>query len=131
VLKNCDVCGKVFAHPTRTLCEECYKEAQARFQAVKDYLQRNPGATVAEVAEATETDVDVIYQYIREGRLSIVPRDAGLQCELCGASIQIGRICSRCLGKLEQAAGKGPVQESRKEADDSKVRYLDQIKRRR
>jgi len=125
LLKNCDVCGKVFAHPARSLCEECYRKAQARFQAVKEYLQKNPGATVAEVSEATETDVDVIYEYIREGRLSVIPRDAALKCEICGAVIQKGRICHKCLGELEEIAHRS------KDDDDSRVRYLDQIKRRR
>lgn len=132
LLKNCEVCNKVFAHPTRTLCDECYREAQARFQAVKDFLQKNPGASVAEVAEATETEIEVIYEYIREGRLSVIPKDAGLACELCGAPIPMGRVCQRCLGRLEQMTRGGEKQEpGGSSPTDSKVRYLDQIRRQR
>ena len=42
MLKNCEVCGRVFAHPTRVLCEDCYNEVQAKYRAVKEYLQKNP-----------------------------------------------------------------------------------------
>lgn len=128
LLKNCEVCGRVFAHPTRVLCEDCYNEVQAKYRAVKEYLQKNPGATVAEVAQAAETDVEVIYQFIREGRLSVVPKDAGLTCEICGRPITVGRICHNCRSELEGKAYKPPAE---KDSDGSRVRYLDQIRRQR
>jgi len=131
LLKNCEECGKVFAHPTRVLCEDCYKKVQASYQAVKEYLQQHPGATVAEVAQATESDVDLVYQFIREGRLSVVPKDAGLTCEICGTPIQVGRICRKCRGELDPSSVRGPQPESRKQPDEARVRYLDQIRRRR
>jgi predicted amidophosphoribosyltransferase len=131
LLKNCQVCNKVFAHPTRTMCDECYKEVQASFEAVKDYLLKNPGATVAEVAQETEIDVEVIYEFIREGRLSVIPRDAQLSCEICGDPITVGRVCRKCRSELDPSSAAPFQPSSRASSGDSRVRYLDQIKRQR
>ncbi|HOQ72830.1 MAG: hypothetical protein PHG88_08615 [Limnochordia bacterium] len=131
MLKNCELCGKLFAHPARTLCEDCYGKVQESYEAVKEYLQKHPGASVAEVAQATETEVDTIYQFIREGRLSIIPKDVSLTCEICGAPITTGRICRKCRAELAQTAPKETQPGTKRPVDDSRVRYLDQIKRRR
>lgn len=128
MIKNCEECNRIFAHPSRNLCDECYKEALRAFDAVKKYLQENPGATVAEVAQATETEVDIIYEYIRQGRLTVVPKDAQLHCEICGTSISTGRVCSRCRVSLQ--TGKEEP-EPRKLNNSSRVHILDQLKDRR
>lgn len=132
MLKNCDNCNRVFAHPTRSLCDECYKEAQEAFGKVKTYLQENPGSTVAEVAQATEVDVDTIYEYIRQGRLTVVPKDAALRCDICGTTIEVGRVCDRCRAGLQKGLRKEPTPRERPQsADGSRVHYLDGLKERR
>ncbi len=132
MLKNCKECNRVFAHPTRQLCEDCYLQAQQAFEAVKDFLESNPGATVAEVAEATKVDVETIYEYIKQGRLSVVPKDAGLTCQICGAQIDKGRVCSKCRAELREDPGAQSESREKERTSGSRMHYLgDEIKRRR
>lgn len=132
MLKNCADCGRIFAHPARNLCDECYKKVQETFHKVKEFLQKNPGATVVEVANATEVDVETIYEFIREGRLKVVPRDVSLSCEVCGDPITTGRFCARCRSSLVKGLqGEELPRPTPKLDTDSRVRYLDQLKQRR
>ncbi len=100
MLRNCEECNRVFSHPTRSLCNECYEEAQKSFKTVKDYLRENPGASVAQVSKETEVPIELIQEYIQEGRLDVIPRDAILKCAICGSAINVGRICAKCRGDL-------------------------------
>lgn len=129
MLRNCDECNKVFAHPTRRLCESCYKEAQKAFVTVKEYIIENPGASVATVAQETEVDVEIIYEYIRQGRLNVIPRDVELHCDICGDRINSGRICVKCRSDFKKKPEE-PVLEQEEKSRSSRVHYLDQIKKR-
>lgn len=133
MLRNCDECNRVFAHPSRRLCEECYQKQQQQFNAVRDYLQENPGASVAEVAKETEVDLDTIYEFIREGRLHIVPHDVEFHCEICGDVISTGRVCAKCRSDFRKSAYTPPEQREERTSGSSstRVHYLDQIKDRR
>ncbi len=131
VLRNCEECNRVFAHPSRRLCEDCYQKEQEQFTAVKEYLQENPGASVAEVAKATEVDLDTIYEFIREGRLHIIPSDVEFQCEICGDTISTGRVCSKCRAEFRKSSYVAPEPENKSQSRSSRVHYLDQIKDRR
>ncbi|HKM43384.1 MAG TPA: hypothetical protein VJZ70_05285 [Limnochordia bacterium] len=133
MLKNCEECHRVFSHPSRNLCQECYAIAQKSFDAVRGYLRENPGATVAQVAKETEVSVDLIYEYISEGRLDVVPRDARLHCSICGTEIKIGKVCSKCRDDLRSTITSEPARPLKpkghvREAD--RVHILDQIKKR-
>lgn len=133
MLKNCEVCHRLFSHSTRTLCQECYDKAQKSFQAVKDYLREHPGATVAEVAKETGVDVDLIYEYISEGRLDVVPRDAVLHCSICGTQIKIGRVCTKCREELRSTITREPERATpspRKTKEADRVHILENIKQR-
>lgn len=133
MLKNCEACNRVFAHPTRVLCQECHEKAQRAFEVVKDYLQKNPGATVVEVAQATEVDLELIYEYIRQGRLSVVPKDAQLRCAICGNPIDLGKVCRKCREGLK----KGSQEEletrpaDKPQSRSTRIHYLDQIRDRK
>ncbi|HHY15927.1 MAG TPA: hypothetical protein GX521_07620 [Firmicutes bacterium] len=132
MLKNCKECNRVFAHPTRQLCEDCYLRAQQAFEAVKKFLEENPRATVAEVAEATEVDVETIYEYIKQGRLSVVPKDAGLNCQICGTQIEKGRVCAKCRSELREDPLAAAASEAEMRTSGSRMHYLGaEIKRRR
>lgn len=133
MLKNCQECNRVFAHPSRRLCDVCYEKLQQEFNAVRDYLQENPGASVAEVSKETEVDLDTIYEFIREGRLHVVPHDVEFHCEICGDPISTGRVCTKCRTEFRKGSytppePKGDTQSGK---STSRVHYLDQIKDRR
>ncbi|MCK9526903.1 MAG: MerR family transcriptional regulator [Limnochordia bacterium] len=131
MLKNCEECNRVFSHPTRGLCQECYGKAQESFDTVKRYLQDNPGATVAQVAKDTEVHLDLIYEYIRDGRLDVVPKDARLQCSICGATINVGRVCMKCRADLRSTMTTEQAKPPKRAGDSrgaDRVHTLDHIK---
>ena len=102
------------------------------FGRVKDYLRKNPNASTAETAEATEVDLDTITGYIRSGRLNIVPRDVQLHCEVCGKSISKGRLCNTCGKELAAPSGESTkVQKSEVKAEpQAKMHILEELRRR-
>lgn len=78
--ENCTVCGRVYAFLARGVCADCLNDRERRFHDVRDWLRANPTATIEAAAEATETDVELILQWIREGRIRRAPQpgDVGL-----------------------------------------------------
>ncbi len=128
MLRNCEECNRLFSHPARSLCQDCYDQAKKSFDAVKKYLRDNPGATVAQVARDTEVDLELIYDYIREGRLDVIPKDARLQCSICGAPISVGRVCAKCRNDLRSTMTSEPTRSQGKPKVDSRVHTLENIK---
>ena len=120
-----------FPIPLNDCCMSCFQKRQDAFNKVKEYLHENPSASVAEVSTATEVDLETIYEFIREGRLAIIPRDIQLECDICGAPITVGRVCAKCRTDLKGGKDRRLKTEEKKERATSRVHYLDQIKDRR
>lgn len=100
---NCTRCGKIFRpFGGRKMCPECLKADQEEFAAVREYLKENPGADIAAVSEATGVPVKRIQEYLREGRLVLATSVEWLKCERCGASLQSGRLCAKCLEEMNR-----------------------------
>lgn len=101
-LRNCPRCGKLFAYIGRSICNRCIEQEEEEFKLVKEYIYNNPGATVFEVADATEVSVDKIMRFLREERLEISSDNVNLilECESCGTSIRTGRYCQQCRDDL-------------------------------
>lgn len=60
-------------------------------------------ATVPQVTEATGVEADLIYNWVREGRLltKMFP-NLGYPCKSCGKIIHEGVLCEDCRTKLER-----------------------------
>jgi hypothetical protein len=102
--RNCTRCAKAFvATAAQRVCPSCAKAEEEQFRAVKEYLNRNPGSPLAQVAEATHVRPDVILAFLRQGRLdaSHAPADARLVCAMCGAPILSGSVCANCHKRAE------------------------------
>lgn len=128
MLRNCEECNRLFSHPTRVLCQDCYEQAKRSFELVKKYLQDNPGATVAQVARDTEVDLELIYEYIQEGRLDVIPKDVSLQCSICGASISVGKVCAKCRNELRSTISSESSRYQGKSKNGTRVHILDSLK---
>mgnify|MGYP001295781955 CR=1 FL=1 len=104
-IANCTRCGKIF-RPVggRKMCPQCLEADQKDFAAVRDYLKENPGAHIAAVSEATGVPVKRIQEYLREGRLVLAASADWLRCERCGAPLQTGRLCAKCLAEIAKEA---------------------------
>ena len=99
-LKNCPICGRVYAYQGRNMCNKCLEKEDDDYAIVRRYVRDNPGASVAEVAEATEIDEEKILQFLRDGRLVTKGMRYTTMCERCGKTISSGKFCDSCLKQL-------------------------------
>ncbi|MFT8391448.1 MAG: TIGR03826 family flagellar region protein [Sporolactobacillus sp.] len=103
-LANCTGCGKVFVRVASPFCPDCLKEQDRLFDLVYKYItaKAHRMAGVQEVHEETGVSLELIYQWIREGRLktSLFP-NLGYPCKSCGRLIQSGVVCADCRTTIE------------------------------
>jgi len=76
-VEACRECGRLFGFLPRGMCVDCQDLREQRFQAVKDYLADNRGATILQTATDTGVEEGLIVGWIREGRLQYAGPDAG------------------------------------------------------
>jgi len=104
-IRNCRRCGRVFNYiGGAPICPACREQDEADFKRVKEYLYKNPGATLSEVSTILEVSVEKIRAYLKEGRLEIIGGEGNmiLECENCGKAIKTGRFCEECAKELEK-----------------------------
>lgn len=122
-LANCTNCGRLFVKVASRLCPECLKEQDRQFDVVYHYItrQENRTATVPQVHEATGVETDLIYQWVREGRLvpAMFP-NIGYPCRSCGSIIKEGVLCHNCRSRLEKEIGQENIRQ--KKQDEMKIR---------
>jgi flagellar operon protein (TIGR03826 family) len=98
-LANCKGCGRLFVRTSSPYCPECLKEQDRKFDQVYAYIrqQSNRTATVPQVHQATGVATELIYQWVREGRLvtTLFP-NLGYPCKSCGKLISEGTLCEDC-----------------------------------
>jgi len=101
-VKNCRRCKRIFMYAVGPqLCEECKKLEEEEFERVRKFVREYPGATMQEVSEATEVSMQMIYKFVKDGRLEVSEGSPiALQCENCGVRITSGRFCVNCSKKL-------------------------------
>lgn len=97
-VRNCRKCGRVFNYIIgQTLCLSCRDALESKYKEVKEYVQKNRGCGINEVAEECDVEPSQIRQWIREERLEFTEDSMiGLACEICGSSIRTGRYCEKC-----------------------------------
>jgi flagellar operon protein (TIGR03826 family) len=99
-LMNCPKCGRLFVKSQfRDVCEQCYREEEALFEKVYQFLRKreNRTATMAQVVKEAGVSERLITKWIKAGRLKLVQfPNLGYPCEKCGKMIREGRICKEC-----------------------------------
>ena len=126
VCKSCKHMFQYIAGPI--LCPKCRQIEEQAFEAVRDYLRENVGASLADVSEATGIATKTILRFLREGRLEVTKDSPiALVCETCGKRILTGLRCSECeakmLNSLQQM--KGYLVEKNEDEARAKMRFLD------
>ncbi len=101
-LIKCKLCKKPFQSMGLQFCPECMKEIDEKYKPVRDYLYEHPNASIEEVSEGTEVSERIILYYLKDGRLSMAKASGLLRCEQCGAAINSGRFCEKCMAKLDE-----------------------------
>lgn len=136
-IRNCMTCKKLFNYVAgMPVCPACRAALEEKFKEVKQYIRKNPNATIVEVAENNDVDIKQIRQWVREERLIFSQDSAiGIECEACGKSIRTGRFCDDCkkgfVNNLNSAYG---TQKEAKEENpfirekETKMRFLNRDK---
>lgn len=129
-VRNCKKCGKLFNYSGEALCPLCVKEMEDKFFEVREYIYKNPSASMAIVAEEIDVPIQQIKKWVRQERLCF-SKDAGISidCESCGKPILTGRYCKECKGKMTNTftsmyKEKETEQKTDKASSKGKMRFL-------
>lgn len=97
--KRCGSCGgvMVFKGVGEYECEDCGELAYDDYGKVRNYIEKRPGATTADVETGTGVSQRSIRRMLREGRFMLSEDSkAMLYCDMCGKAIRYGRLCEEC-----------------------------------
>jgi len=118
------------------ICEACKKKEEEEYEKVRKFLREFPGATIQEVSAATDVSPQLIYKFLRDGRIEVAQDSPiALLCENCGVRITSGRFCVNCSRKLANemiATGKTlrDALDKKKNTEEARgLRYLDEYRR--
>ena len=113
-IRNCSRCNQVFLYQGRGICPACQAEEEREFDKLRDFLEKQPEASLEEVSQATGVPVNRILAFLRDGRLiSKDPALGGLRCQVCGAPVTSGRFCPSCADKLRTSIERGIQQDEK------------------
>ena len=101
-IKNCPMCGKLFADTGHRVCMDCYEKILEKEAEVVNYVRDNPGSKIPEIVEATGATEGMIKKMIREGRFEQIGVKMSYPCEQCGNPIITGKICQSCQEELHK-----------------------------
>jgi flagellar operon protein (TIGR03826 family) len=104
-LLNCPTCNAIFVkNKFRDVCEKCFREEEKAYETVYQFLRKreNRAATMSQVVEATGVEEDLLYKFIRKGRLKLTQfPNLGYPCDRCGKLIREGRVCETCANDIK------------------------------
>ena len=125
-IKNCPLCHQLYIETGQGMCRDCYAKQEEKARIVISYVKDHPKATVEEVADATEIDLAIIQQLIKEGRLLEVGFQYAYPCSKCGKPILRGKLCAECKTSLTKALNKAKAAiEANEMRDKERRRHLE------
>ena len=104
-IRNCPSCDAFFNYTgVRDVCHNCGQKEEELYQIVYRFLRKreNRAATVERIEEATGIDRELLYKWVRKGRLhpTIFP-NLGYPCDNCGRITNNGKLCEGCKNALK------------------------------
>lgn len=134
-LKNCVVCGKVFASVWGSnTCDRCRAKIAEKEKAVIEYVMEHPNETIPIVAEECDVSVQFVRKMIESGRLTIKGEDMSYPCRGCGKPIVAGQYCADCMARIQSQIEKAKEmikQHWQQESDNSKGSDKDRMRYKR
>lgn len=105
-VKTCPTCGELFNYTgMREVCLKCAQGEEEMYQIVYRFLRKreNRAATVDRIVEATGVEKDLLFRWVRKGRLqqAMFP-NLGYPCDNCGHLTTTGKLCQKCQDELKQ-----------------------------
>jgi len=117
---QCTFCKKPFINAGGKTCPACIEQIDKDFIIVRDYIYEHKHSNIDEIAKETEVKKQIIMYLLKEGRLIIDSPDGEgggiLTCEMCKKSINTGRLCKECMGKVSSSMDKNIMTVKRPEA---------------
>jgi uncharacterized Zn finger protein (UPF0148 family) len=96
-IKNCPECGKLFMENPSGLCPACYAAEEVYEHKIGEYLREFGKASIEQIHEATGVKEKIILRMLKSGRLLVDGLNMiSYPCDMCGAPIYEGRLCSKC-----------------------------------
>ena len=102
VLKNCPLCGKLFADTGSGCCQKCYNAYRDYENEVKNYVEANPNCSVRDIVKHTGAPLVVASKMIQSGQFAMKGH-ISYPCSLCGKLILKGVYCPSCQQKIQAA----------------------------
>ena len=104
-LRNCPSCNGFFNYTgMRDVCHNCAQKEEDQYQEVYRFLRKreNRAANVDRIVEATGVERDLLYKWVRKGRLhpAMFP-NLGYPCDNCGRLTTTGKLCEKCQNELK------------------------------
>lgn len=85
-------------------CEDCGELAYDDYGKVRNYVEKHPGATMAQIEVAIGVSQKVTRRLLKDGRLEISSgSQTFLRCEVCGREIRSGELCPECEKKIHRS----------------------------
>lgn len=114
---KCEMCGNLklnYNGVGEYQCSGCGHIMYDDYGIVRNFLEKNPGATQSEVSKATGVSGAMIRRMLRDDKIQIAPGSmVFLHCEKCGADIRSGRLCVNCSNnKTSDSVKKKPLRGS-------------------
>lgn len=75
VLGGCERCGRPVILSKFTLCYDCRHQEKLDVDKAMDFIKTHRGATLAQVAQATGVDAQLVLRLIRGGRMEVMAKD--------------------------------------------------------
>jgi flagellar operon protein (TIGR03826 family) len=103
-LVNCPSCNAIYEkNKFRDVCYNCWKKEEEDYQIVYKFMRRreNRAATVQQIVEQTGVNEELIYKFVKKGRLHPTQfPNLGYPCDKCGRIIHTGKLCENCANEL-------------------------------
>ena len=104
-VRNCPSCDAFFNYTgVRDVCHSCGQKEEDMYQIVYRFLRKreNRAATIDRIEEATGVDRELLYKWVRKGRLhTAVFPNLGVPCDNCGHITNSGKLCERCQDNIK------------------------------
>lgn len=102
VLKNCPLCGKLYADTGAGTCQKCYNAYRDYEVEIKKYVEANPNCSAGDIVKHTGAPLAVASKMIQNGQFAISGK-IKYPCSRCGKLIQTGIYCYECQQMIQQA----------------------------
>lgn len=103
---DCPRCGDLYIkNAFREVCPKCSRDEEELYQEVYAFLRKreNRAATMERIVEVSGATEEMIQRWVKKGRLQAAQfPNLGYPCDRCGAIIQKGKLCAKCINEIDQ-----------------------------